>query len=163
VASPEVAALLAESESLGTPGVDQLQVSQVVAGERVAKRLKLTRKAKVVCRDRRYLIDGIPVELATTYVPLVIARGTPIASQDTGPGGVYARIEEAGHRLASFTEAVGARMPSPEERRRLSLPGGTPVITVTRVAYDVEKRPVEMTDTVKSAPSYVLEYSFPAF
>jgi len=39
---------------------------------------------------------------------------------------------------------------------------GTPVITVMRVAYDVEGRPVEMTDTVKSAPSYVLEYSFPA-
>ena len=31
-----------------------------------------------------------------------------------------------------------------------------------RVAYDVDGRPVEMTDTVKSAPSYVLEYSLPA-
>ena len=81
---------------------------------------------------------------------------------DTGPGGVYVRIEEPGHRLGSFTEEVGARMPTPEERRRLSLPEGTPVIIVTRVAYDVEGRPVEMTDTVKSAPSYVLEYSFPA-
>jgi GntR family transcriptional regulator len=53
-------------------------------------------------------------------------------------------------------------MPTPKERRRLSLPEGTPVITVMRVAYDVDGRPVEMTDTVKSAPSYVLEYSFPA-
>ena len=75
---------------------------------------------------------------------------------------MYVRIEEPGHRLGSFTEEVGARMPTPEERRRLSLPEGTPVIIVTRVAYDVEGRPVEMTDTVKSAPSYVLEYSFPA-
>ena len=156
------AAFLAESESLGTPGVDQLEVSQVVPGARVIDQLKLRRSAKVVRRDRRYLIDDIPVELATTYVPLAIARGTPIASPDTGPGGVYARIEETGHRLGSFTEEVGARMPTPEERRRLSLPAGTPVITVTRVAYDVDSEPVEMTDTVKSAPSYVLEYSFPA-
>jgi len=156
------AAFLAETESLGTPGVDQLEVGQVMAGERVAQRLKVRKTAKVVRRDRRYLIDEVPVELATTYVPLTIARGTLITSQDTGPGGVYARIEEAGIQLGSFTEEAGARMPTPEERRRLSLPEGTPVITVTRVAYDVERRPVEMTDTVKSAPSYVLEYSFPA-
>jgi GntR family transcriptional regulator len=102
------------------------------------------------------------VELATTHVPLAIARGTLITSQDTGPGGVYARIEEAGHQLASITEEVGARMPTPKERRRLPLPEGTPVITVMRVAYDVDGQPVEMTDTVKSAPSYVLEYSVPA-
>src|ERR1035437_4357327 len=76
------AAFLAETEALGTPGVDQLEVGQVVPGERVAERLKLRKGAKVVCRERRYLIDGIPVELATTYVPLVIARGTHIASQD---------------------------------------------------------------------------------
>ena len=156
------AAFLAETEPLGTPSVDQLEVDQMVPPERVANLLKLRRTAKVVCRDRRYLIDDIPVELATTYVPLTIARGTLITSQDTGPGGVYARIEEAGHKLGSFTEEVGARMPTPKERRRLALPEGTPVITVTRVAFDVEGRPVEMTDTVKSAPSYVLEYSFPA-
>jgi GntR family transcriptional regulator len=156
------AAFLAESESLGTPGVDQLEVGEITAPERVAEQLKLRKQSKVVRRDRRYLIDDIPVELATTYVPLTIARGTLITSRDTGPGGVYARIEEAGHRLASFTEEVGARMPTPDERRRLSLPEGTPVITVARVAYDVDSLPVEMTDTVKSAPSYVLEYSFPA-
>lgn len=156
------AAFLAETELLGTPAVDQLEVSQVVPSQRVAERLELKHSAMVVCRDRRYLIDDIPVELATTFVPLAIARGTRIVSPDTGPGGVYARIEEAGHRLASFTEEVAARMPTPEERRRLSLSEGTPVMTVLRVAYDVDGRPVEMTDTVKSAPSYVLEYTFPA-
>lgn len=156
------AAFLAETESIGTPRVDQLEVGQIMAPERVAAHLKLRKSAKVVCRNRRYLIDDIPVELATTYVPLAIARGTLITSPDTGPGGVYARIEEAGHELASFTEEVGARMPTPEERRRLSLPEGTPVITVLRVAYDVDGLPLELTDTVKSAPSYVLEYTFPA-
>jgi GntR family transcriptional regulator len=82
--------------------------------------------------------------------------------EDPGPGGVYARIEEAGHRLAEFSEDVGARMPTPDERRRLGLPGGTPVLTVRRVAFDVEGRPVELTDTVKAAPSFVLNYRFPA-
>ncbi|GAB3920206.1 hypothetical protein GCM10027613_25950 [Microlunatus endophyticus] len=82
--------------------------------------------------------------------------------RNTGPGGIYARLEESGHQLEEFMEEVGSRMPTPEERQRLLLPEGTPVLTVRRVAYDVEGVPVEMTDTVKAAPSYVLEYRFPA-
>jgi GntR family transcriptional regulator len=102
------------------------------------------------------------VELASSYVPASIAKGTQIEQSDTGPGGIYARIEEAGHVLAEFSEEVAARMPTPEERRRLCLSSGTPVITVRRIAFDSNGIPVELTDTVKAAPSYVLEYRFPA-
>jgi GntR family transcriptional regulator len=42
------------------------------------------------------------------------------------------------------------------------LPTGTPVLTVRRIAYDRNGTAVELTDTVKAAPSYVLEYRFPA-
>src|SRR6478752_7442993 len=45
---------------------------------------------------------------------------------------------------------------------RLRLPAGTPVLTVRRIAFDTKGLPVELTDTVKAAPSYVLEYRFPA-
>jgi GntR family transcriptional regulator len=48
-------------------------------------------------RWRQYLIDGYPVELAISYVPAAIATGTPIAKTDTGPTGIYARLEELGH------------------------------------------------------------------
>ena len=106
--------------------------------------------------------DAQPVELAASYVPASIAKGTPIEDVDTGPGGIYARIEDAGHTLSEFTEEVAARMPTPEERRRLRLPAGTPVLTVRRIAFDSIGVPVELTDTVKAAPSYVLEYRFPA-
>ena len=53
-----------------------------------------------------------------------------IEQVDTGPGGIYARLEDAGHILARFTEEVGARMPTPEERRALQLATGVPVLTV---------------------------------
>jgi GntR family transcriptional regulator len=64
--------------------------------------------------------------------------------------------------LAEFTEEVGARMPTPDERARLWLKEGTPVLTVRRVAWDTADLAVEMTDTVRAAPNYVLEYRFPA-
>lgn len=156
------AAFIAEAQAVGAPGVDELEVGYEVASPEVRRCLDLPARARVLARRRRYLIDGQPVELAASYVPSKMAKGTAIEGRHTGPGGIYARLEESGHELAEFTEEVGARMPTPEERQRLQLPDGTPVLTVRRVAYDVAGVRVEMTDTVKAAPSYLLEYRFPA-
>lgn len=155
------AAFLAESAGVGTPSVDELEVAEVAPADAVRQRLGLRKGTCVVRRSRRYLIDGEPVELAVTCIPAKIAHGTAMAATDTGPGGVYARIEESGHKLTSFTEEVTARMPSPEERRRLRLETGTPVLIVIRVAHSGDL-PVETTETIKAAPRFVLEYSFPA-
>ncbi len=81
---------------------------------------------------------------------------------DTGTGGTYARLEEAGHLLASFTEHVRARMPTPDEAALLQIAAGTPVITVTRVAYGESGRPLEMNDMVLAADRYELTYEWPA-
>jgi GntR family transcriptional regulator len=156
------AAFLAEAEGVGIPSVDEIEVGSEIASADVRDALGLAARSKVVARRRRYLMDAQPVELAQSYVPQSIANGTKIAEQDTGPGGIYARLEELGHELAEFSEEVAARMPTPEERRRLRLPTGTPVLTVRRIAFDRNGTAVELTDTVKAAPSYVLEYRFPA-
>ena len=67
---------------------------------------------RCLVRRRRYLADGEPMELATSYVPWELAEGTPITEPNTGPGGIYARLEERGHRLKRFSEEVTARMPT---------------------------------------------------
>lgn len=156
------AAFIAEAEGVGAPGVDQLEVAYEKPSSEVRDCLRLTGRDRVLARRRRYLLDEQPVELAFSYVPATMAKGTPIEERHTGPGGIYARLEESGHELAEFIEEVAARMPTPEERQRLLLPDGTPVLTVRRIAFDRAGAPVEMTDTVKAAPSYVLEYRFPA-
>ena len=116
----------------------------------------------MVVRDRRYLANGEPVETAISYIPADLARGTAIVEHDTGPGGLYARLEENGHILDHFVEEVAARMPTHDERRVLALGPGVPVLTVIRTAYDRDGRAVEVCDTVKAAYAYVLEYDFPA-
>lgn len=156
------AAFIAEAEGIAAPSVDELDVGHEVASPEVLESLGLPPRAKVLARRRRYLLDGLPVELAASYVPSSMARGTAIEERHTGPGGIYARLEENGHELAEFIEEVGARMPTPEERARLRLPEGSPVLTVRRTAFDTNGIQVEMTDTVKAAPSYLLEYRFPA-
>lgn len=157
------AAFIAEAEKAGVaPSVDDIQVSRGPAPQPVRERLGLDEPGEVVIRSRRYLAEGLPVETAVSYIPADLADGTAIAEQDTGPGGIYARLEEAGHELGRFTEEVSARMPTAEERRRLQIPSGTPVLLVMRTAYDTAGRAVEVCDTVKAAPAYVLEYDFPA-
>jgi GntR family transcriptional regulator len=157
------AAFIAEAEKAGVaPSVDEIEVTRGPAPQAVRERLGLDEPGEVVIRSRRYLAEGLPVETAVSYIPADLADGTTIAEQDTGPGGIYARLEEAGHELSHFTEEVSARMPTAEERRRLQIPSGTPVLLVVRTAYDTAGRAVEVCDTVKAAPAYVLEYDFPA-
>jgi GntR family transcriptional regulator len=157
------AAFLAEAEKAGyTAGVDSIRVHEGPAPEDAAQRLGIEVGAPVVIRERRYLANGEPVETAISYIPADFARGTRIAEPDTGPGGLYARLEEHGHQLDRFTEEVAARMPTPSERRALQLGPGVPVLTVVRTAYDTAGVAVEVCDTVKAAFAYVLEYDFPA-
>ena len=101
-----------------------------------------------------------PTKLADSYLPSDIAVGR-IREPDTGPGGTYARIEEAGHRLTHFDERVLFRMPDPEECRRLRLGAGIPVIDQTRIAHAGE-RPVEVFKAVMAGDKHELEYRIPA-
>ena len=157
------AAYLAELEAEGRrPEVQVLEVTRTKAPDEVAVWLQLAIGADVLVRRRRYLADGEPMELATSYIPWELAEGTPMIEANTGPGGVYARLEERGHELKRFSEEVAARMPTSDEARALVLEPGVPVIRVVRVAYDTDERPVEACDTVMAADRYVLSYELPA-
>jgi len=131
------AAFLAELESEGRePSVEMLQLGRGKAPGEIAVRLGLEKGAPVLIRHRRHLADGQPLELATSYIPWQLAKGTTMTHENSGPGGIYARIEELGHRLDHFTEDVAARMPTPDESRALILGPGVPVFQLVRTAYD---------------------------
>lgn len=89
-----------------------------------------------------------------------LARGTPIA--EPNPGGIYARLEELGHRVDHFEEEIRARMPDQNEVKTLHLAAGVPVTHLVRTAFDTEGRAVEVCDTVMAADTYVLAYQLPA-
>lgn len=142
--------------------VDSIEVRREQPSALVAERLQIAATSEVVVRSRRYLADGRAVQSAVSYIPVAFAEGTAIESENSGPGGIYARLEDNGHRLGRFTEEVGSRMPTPGERQALDLDAGIPVLTVCRVAYDADNVPVELCDTVISSDAYLLEYEIPA-
>lgn len=144
------------------PSVDRIEVTEERPPADVAGRLGLTSRQRTVVHRRRHLVDGLPVELATSYIPSSIAKDTRIAEPDTGPGGIYALIEDAGHRLDHFAEQIRTRMPAPDEVAALGLAEGVPVFHVVRTAYDTEGQAVEVCDTVMSSDAYVFDYELPA-
>jgi GntR family transcriptional regulator len=95
------------------------------------------------CRSRRYLVDGRPVMLAASYVPLELAAGTRILEEDTGPGGTYARLADLGHAPARFRHDLTAMTSRAADALALLEDPGAPVLVAIRTAYDAAGRPVE--------------------
>ncbi|MEU0988102.1 GntR family transcriptional regulator [Streptomyces sp. NPDC005953] len=142
--------------------VDQVEVSTGAASENAARVLNLGEGEAACVRSRRFVLDGKPVLLATSYLPHSLVAGSPITERDTGPGGIYARLAELGHKPVHFREEIRSRMPRPEESLRLDLPAGTPVMLVYRTAFAEDGNPVEVNEMVLDAAAYVLEYDFDA-
>ncbi|MEU3560606.1 GntR family transcriptional regulator [Kitasatospora sp. NPDC006786] len=142
--------------------VDQVSVTEQGAPEHVARMLGAAPGAPMCVRHRRFVLDGKPVLLSTSYLPAVLVAGTAITREDTGPGGTYARLAEIGAKPVHFREEVRSRMPGAEEAARLELSAGTPVILICRTAFADEGQVVELNEMILDAASYVLEYDFDA-
>ncbi|RSD21760.1 GntR family transcriptional regulator [Amycolatopsis eburnea] len=155
-------AFLAEAKATGFSASSNVKVRFERADERAAEFLRLDVGTELTVRDRVMRADGLVAQLAVSRLPRELTRGTAIEKVATGDGGTYARLEEAGHVIGSFAEHVGARMPTPDEVTLLQLAVGVPVLTITRVAYGTEGRPLEMNDIVLPASLYQLSYEWPA-
>lgn len=116
-----------------------------------ARRPSRSRKA------RRCGFAGTPPSLTgdrtnspTPTTPLDLAVGTLLTEENSGPGGGFAHLDEAGNPLAEIGEEWSARMPTSPESVSLQLPGGTPVIDLTRPVYDSKGHAAEV---MQSSPT----------
>jgi GntR family transcriptional regulator len=106
--------------------------------------------------------DDIPVQLATSWLPLDIAKGTAIEQVDTGRGGTYSRLAELGHTITQFAEAISVSLPADHEADFLRLGPGQLIYNIRRTAADQDGRVVEVTDTTMSVTRFGLVYRWPA-
>jgi GntR family transcriptional regulator len=141
--------------------IDQITVAETTAPPAVASVLELGED--LACRrSRRYLVEGRPVMIATSYLPAQLVAGTAITQPDTGPGGTFARLGELGLAPVHHREEVRFGSASAETARRLELAPGSPVINIVRTSYTADRRPVEVNQMALDAGAYVLEYEFDA-
>jgi len=127
----------------------------------VAAQLDVAPGDEAVIRDR-IMGDpetGQPIQLATSYIPAGLAAELPVLeSRDTGPGGIYDRMEEAGFGPIRWTEAITSRSPSPAEASRLLLAPGVALLRIVRLASSPTGRPLEVNDTRMSGDEFEISY-----
>ena len=155
-------AFLSDAADGGWTPTVQVTVRREQADERTATELRIAQGDEILVRDRVMSADGHPVQLATSRLPRSLTEDTPIEHKNTGPGGTYARLEEAGHQLHHFIERVNSRPATESEAAALQIDPGNPVLAVTRTAYDTDGTPVETNDMVLVGERYELVYELPA-
>jgi GntR family transcriptional regulator len=140
-----------------------LSIERVVPPADVAGRLQLSPKSKFVLRrENVFWADDDPVQRVTTWVPWSIAQGTTLLNDEVGhPFGIHGILEERGHTMARILEEVNARMPTPDERQRLRMPPGVPVLDVLHTSIDTGGEPYELTRFVLRADLSGLHYDVP--
>lgn len=114
----------------------------------------------VLVRRRLYVVDKRPVQIAVSYLPAEIVRGSQIERRDPGPGGIYKRLAELGYAPESFVEDVRARTPSPDEQQTLRITAGHPVAEIVRRARTADGRTVEVNEMVLDGEAYIMQWSF---
>jgi DNA-binding GntR family transcriptional regulator len=128
----------------------------------IAARLGVAPGDEVVIRDRVMgdPASGRPIQLATSYIPAGLAAELPVlAARDTGPGGIYDRMEQAGFGPIRWTEAITTRPPSPAEGARLGLAPGVALLRIVRLASSPAGRPLEVNDTRMSGDEFEISYA----
>jgi GntR family transcriptional regulator len=117
-------------------------------------------EASVLSRARHMTADGVPVQLATSYVPGDIAFGSPLENVDTGEGGMKSRLAEMGFAQAEATEEINVRPPTPEEMESLALTEDARVYELLHVASTAEGRVVEVAVHIMPTHQWTLRYGW---
>lgn len=122
------------------------------APRNVAELLGIEPGTPVLARARHMATDGTALQLATTYFsPSITAEVPQLAEQNTGPGGMYSRMEDAGHQLAQADELT-ARAPTAQEAEALRVDSSEPVILIIRMTVDADSGAVlEVTEVTAVA------------
>ncbi|MGW2184706.1 GntR family transcriptional regulator [Streptomyces sp. NPDC001719] len=91
-------------------------------------------------------------------IPFATAEDTGLGeAPDSPPTELYTTLAKAGHKL-SWSETVGARIPTPEERTTLQLPDATAVLHATRITHGNDDRPLLLEELRISADRAQLTY-----
>ncbi|MEU8035586.1 GntR family transcriptional regulator [Streptosporangium sp. NPDC049078] len=115
----------------------------------------------VVVRARRMFANDVPIQIATSYIPLSIAAGTLIEHEDSGVGGISSRLAELGHAQVEIEECINVRPPAPSEAAFLRMTGDQRVYEITHTGWTADDRPVKVTIYIMPTYQWNLRYRYP--
>ena len=152
----------AELRSLGLESRSDVETGREAAPDDVATILGTPSGTQTVFRRRKMYASGEPVQLATSYIPGDVAQAAQAEVLDTGIGGLYSRLADAGYPPAHFTEKIRVRTPDEDEAAFLAMDTDQRVYVVTRTARTADGRAVEVCVHVMPAHQWELIYEWDA-
>ncbi|MDP9850237.1 GntR family transcriptional regulator [Streptosporangium lutulentum] len=118
-------------------------------------------EASVVIRARYMRAEDVPIQIVTSYIPLVIAKDTPIEQKDPGVGGISSRLAELGHAQVEIEEHITVRPPVPEEATFLRMTEDQRVYEIFHIGWTHDDRPVKVTIYIMPTHQWDLQYRYP--
>jgi DNA-binding GntR family transcriptional regulator len=127
---------------------------ETVQEPRAAIALDLPETTEMLSIVRLRLVDDAPLALLHNWLP---PEYLDLTREELEATGLYDALRTRGAKPVVARQSIGARMPTPAERRYLNLRGGQPVLTMTRMAFDVAGKAVEFGDHSYRAEDYALD------
>jgi DNA-binding GntR family transcriptional regulator len=139
-----------------------IQAGVKLAPAYVTTLLGLEPGAKAFLRQRLLADEDEPVELASLWLPLDVAKGTDLASADLLGESIRQHLQARKKvRLDHAVERVSARKPTGEEAGLLEVAADSPVLNVIVTAYDAHSKPVHVTDIVLPGDRHEIHDAYP--
>ncbi|MFH8586862.1 GntR family transcriptional regulator [Streptomyces celluloflavus] len=141
-------------------GVDSPTQEVGVPSSGVAELLGVATGDHVMIRDRAVGPPDAthPLQLTTSYLPMSLVGNLPVlGAAQTGPGGIYDRIEEHFDAPIEWDETVSSRPANDHEQQQLRIGAGVAVLVVTRVSR-VGDQVVEVNCTRMPADQFAVSY-----
>ncbi|MFJ9855094.1 GntR family transcriptional regulator [Streptomyces sp. NPDC101150] len=118
-------------------------ISPVAAPAPVADRLRLPPRTEVLYVERLRRLDGVPLSLDLTYIPMDI--GLPLLDADLENNDVFQLIEEtAGQQLGTAEITLEAVSADAHSAAVLEAPRGTAVLMLERLTHLADGCPVDL-------------------
>jgi DNA-binding GntR family transcriptional regulator len=125
------------------PRTRVLAFEEVPCPPEVAEHLGLESGVPVLRLDRLRVansMDSYPIALMHNIVPAGLLE---IEKEDLERTGLYELFRKSGVTPHVATQQIGAQKAGAEEAELLEIEPGDPVLTMTRIAYDTDGRPIE--------------------
>jgi DNA-binding GntR family transcriptional regulator len=142
-----------------TPTTAVLELRAAPATAEVARALDVPEGTPVQLLRRLRFADGEPLAIMVNWLP---ADLVPLTIERLQSLGLYAILRGAGMRISGAQQRIGARAASAAEARMLGERRGSPLLTMTRTAYDDQGRRLEHGAHVYRAGRYSLEVAVAA-
>ena len=150
----ELSSLFDELKRAGrAPHTTVLEMERVQE-PRAATALDLPENTELLAILRLRLVEDKPLALLHNWLP---PPYFDLSRDELEQTGLYDALRTRGAKPVVARQSIGARMPTPVERRHLNLRGGQPVLTMTRMAFDVSGKAVEFGDHSYRAEDYALD------